>query len=144
MTASVTHYSCTERVHLNLKRRSMEGLCSHLTGLALHYKVISNAIISCHRDLVFSFFVFAFKEKQERDPRTDKRTDGPTTAASGQQLFLMLLLVCKALRVASSYVIAQLLMLLRTSYVGQSVRRGMKKKKKQTWQNKVTMDSGDP
>lgn len=60
--------------------------------------------------------------------RTDKWTDRPTTERLWPQLFLMLLLVCEALYVASSYVIAQLLMSLRGLHVGQSVRRGKKEK----------------
>lgn len=54
----------------------------------------------------------------------------------------MLLPVCEPLDVASSYVIAQLLMFL--PHVGAICATREGKKNTQTTQNKVTVDSGDP
>lgn len=126
---NITPGACALKFEEKIYRTSLQSL-NRLRSPEPHYKVINNAatITSSHRDILYFFFFFAFEGMQERDPQTSGQTD-LQLYPSGQQLFLMLPLVCKALYVASSYVTAKLLMLLRTAYVGQSVRRGKRKEK---------------
>lgn len=135
---TLTPWACAFKLEEKISRRSLQSLWGIWTGLVLlnHFKhktLQSNEewyLLSSAATKTLSFFFLPLRIcKNETDGRTDKWTDRPTTERLWPQLFIMLLLVCEAMYVASSYVIAQLLMSLRGLHVGQSVRRGKKEKK---------------